>query len=153
LTDRLSLGGDLGQSYVDKDLRTLLGHDVHGELRLRYCGNGSLDECRASLWAAVEEVATELAAEHGPDPAAWRSEARRQGFTPGLIPDTMRVTNRPTFQQVLEFARSHPDRPREHDDDDHDDHDDRDDRDHDVRDRRHDGRDHQDDRRDRYRYR
>jgi hypothetical protein len=120
LAGRLGLGGDLGQSYVDKDLRTLLGDDVRGEFRLRYCGNGSLDECRASLWAVVEQVANDLAAQHGPDPAAWRSPARRQGFTPGLIPDTMRATNRPTFQQVLELARSRPDRP--HDDDHHDHH-------------------------------
>ena len=27
------------------------------------------------------------------------------GFTPGLIPNTMRTTNRPTFQQVLELQR------------------------------------------------
>jgi acyl-homoserine lactone acylase PvdQ len=131
LTGRLSLGGDLGQSYVDKDLRTLLGHDVRGEYRLRYCGNGSLDECRASLWAVVEQVANDLATEHGPDPAAWRSEARRQGFTPGLIPDTIRATNRPTFQQVLEFARSRPDRPHDHDDHDHHHHHSRDHRRHD----------------------
>jgi hypothetical protein len=34
----------------------------------------------------------------------WRSTARRTGFTPGLIPDTFRLTNRSTFQQVLELT-------------------------------------------------
>jgi hypothetical protein len=98
------LGGDAGESYVDKDLRTLLNDPVQGKFKLRYCGNGSLDACRASLWSVVDQVAANLAASQGPDPSAWRSDARRTGFTPGLIPDTMRAVNRPTFQQVLELA-------------------------------------------------
>src|SRR4029077_10984717 len=99
------LGGLSGESYVDKDLRTLLNDPVNGKFRLRYCGNGSLDACRASLWAVVDQVAAGLAAAQGPDPTTWRNPSRRTGFTPGLIPDTIRATNRPTFQQVLEFAR------------------------------------------------
>jgi acyl-homoserine lactone acylase PvdQ len=98
------LNGLSGESYVDKDLRTLLHQPVKGAFHLRYCGNGSLDACRASLWSVVQQVATQLAAQQGPDPSAWRSPARRTGFTPGLIPDTIRATNRPTFQQVIEFA-------------------------------------------------
>ena len=50
-------------------------------------------------------VAQDLAAERGDDPSTWLREGSRQGFAPGLIPDTFRPTNRPTFQQVLEFAR------------------------------------------------
>lgn len=99
------LGGLAGESFVDKDLRTLLGEPVKGPFNLRYCGNGSLHECRASLWAAVDGVTTMLSAQLGPDPGAWRSNASRTGFVPGLIPNTMRTTNRPTFQQVLEFDR------------------------------------------------
>jgi acyl-homoserine lactone acylase PvdQ len=109
LTDDLasvrSLSGAAGPSYVDKDLRTLLGDAVKGRFNLSYCGNGSLDACRASLWAVVEQVAGELAAEQGPEPSSWTGPAARTGFTPGLIPDTIRTTNRPTFQQVLELAR------------------------------------------------
>ncbi len=97
------LDGLNGESYVDKDLRTLLGETVRGKFNFRYCGNGSLDACRASLWAVVDQVGATLAASLGTDPGAWRSTASRTGFTPGLIPDTMRSTNRPTFQQVLEF--------------------------------------------------
>jgi acyl-homoserine lactone acylase PvdQ len=106
------LGSLSGESYVDKDLRTLLGQPVHGKFHLRYCGKGDLSACRASLWAAVDSVSARLAASLGPDPAAWRSPARRTGFTPGLIPDTFRVTNRPTFQQVLELPRGRGHGPR-----------------------------------------
>jgi hypothetical protein len=97
------LGSLSGESFVDKDLRTLLGEPVKGKFNLRYCGKGSLGACRASLWAAVDQVAARLATANGPDPAVWRSTSSRTGFTPGLIPNTMRTTNRPTFQQVLEF--------------------------------------------------
>jgi hypothetical protein len=101
-----ALTSDAGPSYVDKDLRTLLGMPVRGKFHLRYCGKGDLTACRASLWAVVQQVATQLATAQGSsDPAAWRSTARRTGFTPGLIPDTFRTTNRPTFQQVLELTR------------------------------------------------
>jgi acyl-homoserine lactone acylase PvdQ len=108
LDDVRNLGGAAGHSYVDKDLRTLLGEPVEGPFNLSYCGNGSLEACRASLWAALEEAVAELAATQGADPTAWRSEASRTRFAPGLIADTIRTTNRPTFQQVLELAR----RPR-----------------------------------------
>jgi hypothetical protein len=113
--DRIrGLSGMSGQSYVDKDLRTLLHDGVQGKFNLRYCGLGSLDACRASLWNVVEQVATTLAAQQGTDPAAWRSPASRTGFVPGLLPNTFRLTNRPTFQQVLEFAAPKPGRDPSH---------------------------------------
>jgi hypothetical protein len=97
------LNGLAGESFVDKDLRTLLGEPVKGPFNLRYCGRGSLVACRVSLWDAVDAVTRLLAAALGPNPNTWRSTASRTGFEPGLIPNTMRTTNRPTFQQVLEF--------------------------------------------------
>jgi acyl-homoserine lactone acylase PvdQ len=103
-----SLSGAAGQSIVDKDLRTLLGDPVRGRFDLSYCGGGSLDACRASLWAAVEQVAGELSAQQGPEPSSWTGTAARTRFVPGLIPDTIRATNRPTFQQVLELASNRP---------------------------------------------
>jgi acyl-homoserine lactone acylase PvdQ len=106
LDDLRNLNGQSGHSFVDKDLRTLLGDRVEGEFNLRYCGNGALEACRASLWAALAQVADMLAARFGPDPATWRGPAGRTGFVPGLIPNTFRSTNRPTFQQVLELQ--HP---------------------------------------------
>lgn len=98
------LGSLSGESYVDKDLRTLLHAPVSGPFKLAYCGKGSPDACRASLWAVVDQVASSLATTQGPDPAAWRNASRRLGFTPGLIPDTFRAVQRPTFQQVIELA-------------------------------------------------
>lgn len=99
-----NLGGSTSTSLVDKDLRTLLGKEVLGEYSLRYCGGGSLDDCRATLWQVVDDVSQQLALDYGGAPASWVKEAARQSFTPGLIPETFRQTNRPTFQQVLEFA-------------------------------------------------
>ncbi len=100
-----NLGGLSGESYVDKDLRTLLGHRVRGKFQLSYCGKGSLTGCRESLWAALDQTVRTLSADQGNDPTKWRSVAARSSFAPGLIPDTFRATNRPTFQQVLELSR------------------------------------------------
>jgi acyl-homoserine lactone acylase PvdQ len=100
------LNSQSGHSYVDKDLRTLLGDPVIGPFHTRFCGAGVLADCRAALWAAIHDAADVLEAAQGSDPTAWRGNASRTGFAPGLIPDTMRTTNRPTFQQVLELV--HP---------------------------------------------
>jgi len=101
-----NLDGMEGESYVDKDLRTLLGERVEGRFHLQYCGNGVLGDCIDSLWQAVHRVADELAEQQGQsDPALWRKAAARTGFVPGLLPDTFPSTNRSTFQQVLELER------------------------------------------------
>jgi acyl-homoserine lactone acylase PvdQ len=91
--------------YIDKDLRTLLGRDVEGKFANRYCGGGDFNACSQSLWASLDAAGAELEAAQGPDPGAWRSDANRERITfrPGLIPDTMRWVNRPTFQQVNTF--------------------------------------------------
>jgi len=93
-------------TYMDKDLRALLGRRVRGPLANRYCGSGDLTACRTSLWAALEAAGAELEATQGPDPNAWRADANRERirFVPGLLPLTIRYTNRPTgIQQVIEF--------------------------------------------------
>ena len=77
---------------------------MQDKFNLSYCGNGNLDDCRTSLWQVVEEVSEELAAERGNDPTTWLRVGARTRFAPGLIPNTMRTTNRSTFQQVLQFA-------------------------------------------------
>ena len=92
--------------YMSKDLRSLLGRPVDGPLANRYCGAGDANVCRSELWAAIEAAGTELEAAQGPDPAAWRADATREriSFAPGLMPYTMRYTNRPSgIQQVIEF--------------------------------------------------
>ncbi len=104
-----NLDGLEGASYVDKDLRTLLGEPVKGRFHLRYCGGGALASCSASLWQAIKSTADALAAEYGDaDPARWLKQASRTGFVPGVLPDTFPTTNRPTFQQVLELDRQGP---------------------------------------------
>jgi acyl-homoserine lactone acylase PvdQ len=93
--------------YMSKDLRTLMGEPVKGPFANRYCGNGDADVCRAALWAALEAAGVELEAAQGSDPAAWRADANREriSFLPGLLPYTMRYTNRPTgIQQVISFS-------------------------------------------------
>ena len=92
--------------YVDKDLRSLLGRPVAAPFRTKFCGGGDLAACRAALWAAVEQAGADLAAAQGPDPAAWRADATKERirFAPGILTDSMRWANRPTFQQVLTFT-------------------------------------------------
>jgi acyl-homoserine lactone acylase PvdQ len=97
--------------YVDKDLRALLGRPVRNPYSRRYCGAGVLASCREALWAALDAAAAELEKAQGPAPSWWRADAtaERIRFTSGVLSDTMRWTNRPTFQQLMSF-RSH--RPR-----------------------------------------
>jgi len=102
------LSSDDGASIVDKDLRTLLGKPVEGAFNLRYCGNGDLAQCRDSLWAVIDTIGQQLAAEYGGPPQGWLKEASRTGYIPGLIRASHRTVNRPTFQQVLEFTPEAP---------------------------------------------
>ena len=96
--------------YVDKDLRTLLGQQVRGPFSRRYCGAGVLATCREALWAALDAAAAQLEAAQSPAPSAWRADAtaERIRFTSGVLADTMRWTNRPTFQQVMSFSSHRP---------------------------------------------
>jgi hypothetical protein len=104
-----NLDGLEGESYVDKDLRRLLGDVVVGPFNLSYCGSGSLSVCSASLWQAIHQTADTLATDQGQaDPSLWRKTASTTGFVPGLLPNRFPTTNRPTFQQVLEFDRLGP---------------------------------------------
>lgn len=106
-------GGQSGGwgSYIVKDLRTLLGDRVRGRFSVRFCGDGNLAACRASLWGALEAAGAQLAAAQGPDPAAWREDATKERitFAPGLLSTTMRYTNRPSgIQQVISFFGHRP---------------------------------------------
>jgi hypothetical protein len=103
------LDGLEGESYVDKDLRRLLGDPVLGPFNLAYCGLGSLSACSDSLWQAIHQTADTLATQQGQaDPSLWRKTAATTGFIPGLLPTRFPSTNRPTFQQVLELDRNGP---------------------------------------------
>jgi hypothetical protein len=96
--------------YLEKDLRTLLGQPVRGQYSRRYCGAGVLATCREALWAALDAAAAELEAKQGPAPSSWRADAtgERIRFTSGVLADTMRWSNRPTFQQLMSFSGHRP---------------------------------------------
>ena len=85
---------------------SLLGRPVQAPFRTKFCGGGDLAACRAALWAAFEQAGADLAAVQGPDPAGWRADATKERirFAPGILTDTMRWANRPTFQQVMSFT-------------------------------------------------
>jgi hypothetical protein len=96
--------------YLDKDLRSLLERDVRGPFSRRYCGAGVLATCRDALWAALDAAAAQLEATQGPAPSSWRADAtgERIRFTSGVLTDTMRWSNRPTFQQLMSFSSHRP---------------------------------------------
>jgi acyl-homoserine lactone acylase PvdQ len=111
LTDQLAtlMGRDdapnaQGSSYID-GWYGYVNKDLQGGFANHYCGAGDATACSKSLWAALDAAGNELAAAQGPDPAAWRSDAtaERIHFAPGILPATMRWTNRPTYQQILSF--------------------------------------------------
>jgi hypothetical protein len=95
--------------YFDRDVRELLGLRVRAPFENAYCGNGKLRACQAAVWGALADAGAELAASQGtPAPNAWRSDATRERieFAPGVLPTTMRYTNRPSgIQQVISFRR------------------------------------------------
>ena len=96
--------------YVDKDLRTLLDREVRGPYSRRYCGAGVLATCREALWNAIDAAAAQLETTQGPAPSSWRADAtaERIRFASGVLPDTMRWSNRPTFQQLMSFTGHRP---------------------------------------------
>jgi hypothetical protein len=108
LGDYLAAGGSLrgidDAGFLDKDLRAVLGEPVEGPFNVAYCGAGDIDACSESVWTAVDDAVAALAAERGADIATWLPPGRRTTFAPGLIPEDFRSTNRPTYQQLLEFA-------------------------------------------------
>ncbi len=85
----------------------MLKMKVRGKYNVRYCGAGNLKRCRSQLWNAIDRAGNQLAKAQGSDPSNWRVSAKpeRISFVPGLLPFTMRYTNRPTgIQQVLSFS-------------------------------------------------
>jgi acyl-homoserine lactone acylase PvdQ len=94
--------------YFDRDIRHLLGMPVAQPFENSYCGNGSRSACRSAVWGAIAAAGAELTAAQGTsNPALWRADANREriSFAPGLLPTTMRYTNRPSgIQQVISFS-------------------------------------------------
>jgi acyl-homoserine lactone acylase PvdQ len=93
--------------YFDRDIRDLLGMPVAKPFNASYCGGGGLSSCQQAVWKAIEDAGAKLTHRQGTAyPSAWRADAtaERIHFAPGLLPTTMRYTNRPTgIQQVISF--------------------------------------------------
>jgi hypothetical protein len=103
---------DGGFWYLDKDLRRLVGDAEARPFKLRYCAGGDATACAQAIWAAFDAAASDLqAAQATPDPDAWRADATKERihFRPGLLPTTLRFTNRPSgIQQVISFSGHRP---------------------------------------------
>jgi hypothetical protein len=69
-----------------------------------------LATCREALRDALDKAAASLEIAQGPASSAWRADAtvERIRFTSGVLPGTMRWTNRPMFQQVMTFSSHRP---------------------------------------------
>lgn len=92
-------------SYVEKTVAAVLGRRSKSPYSALVCAGGDAPSCAAALWSSLDQAGAALAAAQGPDPGAWRADAtgERIRFVGGLA-DTMRWTNRPTFQQVVVFG-------------------------------------------------
>ncbi|MEV5432213.1 penicillin acylase family protein [Streptomyces sp. NPDC052701] len=97
-------------SYVDKDVRAVLGERVRGPLARRYCGDGSLGACREILVSTLKEAAGRTAAQVYPGddqcPAGdqWCADSIVHRTLGGIGHGKISWQNRPTYQQVVEFT-------------------------------------------------
>ncbi|MFF3418324.1 penicillin acylase family protein [Streptomyces sp. NPDC002698] len=97
-------------SYVDKDIRAVLGESVQGGLPQTYCGGGSLTACRDLLISSLKEAAGKTAATvyPGDDQCSagdqWCADSIVQRTLGGIKHGKITWQNRPTFQQVVEYT-------------------------------------------------
>lgn len=97
-------------SYVDKDIRSVLGETVRGPLANQYCGGGSLSACRTLLINSLKEAAGKTAAQVYPGDAycsagdQWCADSIIQQPLGGIKHNKISWQNRPTYQQVVEFT-------------------------------------------------
>ncbi|MEU7304039.1 penicillin acylase family protein [Streptomyces sp. NPDC007206] len=97
-------------SYVDKDIRAVLGENVRGGLTEKYCGGGSLSACRDMLISTLDQAAGMTAAQvyPGDDQCSagdqWCADSIVQRTLGGIKHGKISWQNRPTFQQVVEYT-------------------------------------------------
>ncbi|MFE1883437.1 penicillin acylase family protein [Streptomyces diastatochromogenes] len=97
-------------SYVDKDIRAVLGESVQGGLGQKYCGGGSLGACRDTLISTLKQAAGLTAAQvyPGDDQCSagdqWCADSIVQRTLGGIKHGKISWQNRPTFQQVVEYT-------------------------------------------------
>ncbi|MFE4421534.1 penicillin acylase family protein [Streptomyces sp. NPDC056817] len=97
-------------SYVDKDIRAVLGERVQGPLGRTFCGGGSLSTCRDTLIGTLKQAAGAKAAQvyPGDDQCSagdqWCADSIVQRALGGIKHGKISWQNRPTFQQVVEYT-------------------------------------------------
>ncbi|WP_328441426.1 penicillin acylase family protein [Streptomyces sp. NBC_00444] len=97
-------------SYVDKDIRAVLGETVQGPLGRKYCGGGSLSACRDTLISTLKEAAGKTPAQVYPGDDVcgagnqWCADSINQRTLGGIKHPNISWQNRPTYQQVVEFT-------------------------------------------------
>ncbi len=96
-------------SYVDKDIRAVLGRNVQDPLPQKFCGGGDRAACRTvllnSLGAAAAVPATTVypADKYCAAGDQWCSDSLVQSPFGGVKDDNITWQNRPTFQQVVQY--------------------------------------------------
>ncbi|MGX1220945.1 penicillin acylase family protein [Streptomyces ambofaciens] len=97
-------------SYVDKDIRSVLGESVKGPLARAYCGDGDLAACRDTLVTTLKAAAGRTAAQvyPGDDNCSagdqWCADSVIHRTLGGIKHGGISWQNRPTYQQVVEFT-------------------------------------------------
>ncbi|MGW8530252.1 MULTISPECIES: penicillin acylase family protein [Nocardiopsidaceae] len=97
-------------SYVDKDLRSVLGQEVEGSLGGAYCGGGDLDACRTVLLDTLAEAAATPAGEvypgddHCPAGDQLCADTVIHQAVGGIGMWPIAWQNRPTYQLVYQFS-------------------------------------------------
>ncbi|MFI9364349.1 penicillin acylase family protein [Kitasatospora sp. NPDC053057] len=97
-------------SYLDKDLRSVLGDPVAGPLARPFCGGGDLTACRNVLLTTLSQAAAQTPAQVYPGDAdctagdQWCADTIIQRPLGGVTDDKTTWQNRPTYQQVVQFA-------------------------------------------------
>ncbi|MEU6174715.1 penicillin acylase family protein [Streptantibioticus parmotrematis] len=97
-------------SYVDKDLRAVLGKPVQGGLAQTFCGGGDLASCQSTLLTTLGQAAATPATTVYPGDSTgcsagdqWCADSIEQRPLGGISQNRISWQNRPTFQQVVEF--------------------------------------------------
>ncbi|MCX4879709.1 MULTISPECIES: penicillin acylase family protein [unclassified Streptomyces] len=97
-------------SYVDKDIRAVLGEPVQGPPAEKYCGGGSLSSCRDILISTLKSAAGTSASTVYPGDSLcsagdqWCADSIVQRTLGGIKHRNISWQNRPTFQQVVEYT-------------------------------------------------
>jgi acyl-homoserine lactone acylase PvdQ len=96
-------------SYLDKDLRGVLGEPVAGPLARPYCGGGDPAACRTALLASLQQALAQTQAQVYPGDAdcpagdQWCADSIIQRPLGGVTDAKSTWQNRPTYQQVVQF--------------------------------------------------